>query len=440
MRQDGADTLVTIVRGGESAFTVGATDVAWPRDWNAAFVANTLFPSGERQNSRTIRLAGAPLAGAGEITVQWIEITGDEFADLVIAVDSTTDKQSPVTQTFDTGYVYSGEVISQFVSTAAKSDLILGDRLAKIRSEVGLSQLRTVVTEDANGDGIQDLLFGSPSIGVATDIVTPAIIIGTDDVRLFPGLSTKLKVTVGSVSEVLTITHVDGPDAGTDLSASDLVEQVNQKILGSALAHLVEASLVNGSIKFATDDGGSDVGLVVQESIDSHPLGFSLKQQQSAPKNYVAVNSQNVLFEGQTITLPGSLTHVDTEIIALDGERAPKLFPSPIDGEPGLTSRVRITFDEHVAEDILVDGDLRYRKGTFFRGVQHREATITVEHQDDVTATITEINQYLRTLGKGSQFIGYQASGRGVHQRRDTRCHVGLFVCSQRRRNTAAHK
>ncbi|MCX2983455.1 hypothetical protein EYC98_21560, partial [Halieaceae bacterium IMCC14734] len=283
IRTDGDDLLVTIVLG-------GAQD--WAREWDGDFVATL-----DAGNSRTIRLGGNPLSANGQVALQWLEITGDGQSDLLIVADSTSGAQSPVTSTYNYGYIYSGQVIA-----ASGAELGLGDRLAKIRSGADVSILQALVAGDVNGDGLDEILFGTT--GLTVEEVTPAVVTAQAAPIMVEGLSTQLTIKLGTVTETFIVTYGPNP------TIMSLVDQINAQVADSDLAYLVTASATtNGRLQFTTDDGGPDVRLEVSESIvNSSPLGFTAVQEDLTATNFRIIEENVVKFDGNNdrVNLPSS--------------------------------------------------------------------------------------------------------------------------------------
>lgn len=187
--------------------------------------------------------------------IQILNLDGDATDDILITTAKTTRPGSFVTPgKFNVGYVYSGQTISQL-----SRELLLDDRAAKVRSDVGFANLQSVTAGDVNGDGQADVLFGNSGLSIKVDRVTPASVTASAAPSNAPGFSSRLVITVGNLSESFTILQSQSDDSNS------LASKINAAILQTSLAYKVRATVTGGKITLTTDDDCADA----DHSVDS---------------------------------------------------------------------------------------------------------------------------------------------------------------------------
>ena len=398
VRHEGSDILVTLVFGGEDA----GGNIAWPRLWSDSFVADVLDGT---TNSRTIRLRNTPLSGLnGGVSVSTLDLTGDGMAEVAIAGSSTHMATNSVANTFNTGYVFSGDEIVAFTPSAEQPDMHRADRLARIRSLDDLPLIQTLAADDLNGDSIEDLLFGNASLDVNVDVVTPAVLTAPEDVQVLPGFASNLDITLGPINETFLIEHIDGPDSGSTFDGiPDLVDIINQKIENSSLAYLLKVEQSGNQLVFTTDEGGSDVVLTVDESPAQIPSGFSAEQSDTASRNW-EWDESTITF----VNVGGAIRELESgdEFSASPPEPIRIVAPVPSIPIENVSSQLTISYDEdHGNSDFAADEAVTVRPfddtvvneviASVERSPKQKEVVVRDFLGVNANATVNNINQIL---------------------------------------------
>ena len=213
-------------------------------------------------NSHTIQIADHEISPTANISVQFFNMDGDRFDDLLVIGDDTTAVSGGKR---NLGYIFSGETIRK----SDLSPLRVVDAAAAIRSTVGLTDLQTLVAGDIDGNGHEDLVFGDRHLQVETSRVTPAHVKAVGNISADPSVLSRLTLGNGaSVSgNVLTMTN----DQYADISSS---------VLGDWGTNDFELSLriksADGSDKIG--DPSRDYGSLIQRSTSEMEAGGAVER------------------------------------------------------------------------------------------------------------------------------------------------------------------
>ena len=152
-------------------------------------------------NSHTIQIADHEISPTANISVQFFNMDGDRYDDLLVIGDDTTAASGGKR---NLGYVFSGDTITK----SGLSPLHVVDAATAIRSNVGLTDLQALVAGDIDGNGHEDLVFGDRNLQVQTSRVTPAQVTADRILTADTDVFQKLQLHGASVSGgELTLTN-----------------------------------------------------------------------------------------------------------------------------------------------------------------------------------------------------------------------------------------
>ncbi len=256
---------VTVIMGGKSMI-VNSVAQTWPRQWDSTFVGQYVTANGPG-SFRTIDLSGS--LTNNQVGVFLLEVNGDLFSDVVIIAPTTTGASSIEVGFYELGLIFSGADVEVNHPSASKPSLLLVDQFANIRTGTPGTYYSTA-SGDISGAGIEDLLFGNPSLKVEKFSFSNSFASATHSLNTAAGGSYPLKLLLNGVNATISV-DIDGKNPSNN-SLAKIVTQINQKLLATPLSGLVYAD--GGSptqIRFGIAQGGNQRLVVIG---DGGPLGF----------------------------------------------------------------------------------------------------------------------------------------------------------------------
>ncbi|MEQ1825436.1 MAG: LamG-like jellyroll fold domain-containing protein, partial [Pirellula sp.] len=327
VRSDGDDYVITIVYGGPTSGILNGVTTPWARNWDDAFVSTLLNVEGDGIDSRTIRIQKSELNLQELPTLQMLDMTGDDQAEVVVSTTSTFGAPSTGTGS-RMGYVYSGTIVNGFRSTAAKPSLLVSDKLAAIDfgQAVGSSilvganaRLPIVAAGDLNGDGVEELVFGNRQATVNTFAIAPAIFTAPNT-PTNTGLTSSFTLAVNGVSTTIA-TFVDSrvvSPGDLTATANAFVGDINAKIEASPLNGrvFVRRSATN-RLEFVPVDGGTNTSLLVSALANPTEIGLvstSTINTFTVTPNLAFGSSPSSLFSSQSVAQAGRVVDVNVTV------------------------------------------------------------------------------------------------------------------------------
>ncbi|MEM8911270.1 MAG: LamG-like jellyroll fold domain-containing protein, partial [Planctomycetota bacterium] len=310
-----------------------------------------------------------------------------EISNLYRSVGTSTE--SVIAGMHNVGYIFAGETIA---STSGSEEVSVGEHTGRIRSDDDRSWLSAIIAGDVLGDGSDDILFGDSSLSVTVEQVTPAVVSGAAASSLFPGFVSDLEITVGRLTDTITVLHQDGTDAGSTFTHDDLIETINTQIAAGPLAGEVTASLSGNNIQFTTNEGGSDVDIQVTSIVDATPLGYELGQDAVVPTNFQVIPNSTISAGGSNVPISGSVALLDVPPATVTGINVAEIYP-------GLSTTLSLDYSESQGSgDITfndIDGNSVLVVRDAARNNQTESATLSFAHGSDLNSTVENINNQL---------------------------------------------
>ncbi len=332
---------VTIIKGGKQ-MKVNGQQIPWPRQWSSSFVDTYVNSFGVGSFAK-IDLRGS--LTFKQVNTYLMEVNGDQFADVVVIAPTTLGASSIEHDFYELGHIFSGAVVSSFIPLADRPSLTPLDQYANIRSDSKDTTFYTTTSNDINGAGVDDLLFGlrSPTINAASSYIqtndnqfASAIhSLGTATESSYP-----LSLVLNGKAATISVEFDKNP---ANNSLDKIVAQINSKLATTPLGGFVYADGFFGDrLRFGVSQGGVQTLVVTG---NGGPLGFG-KASSSTGFLYNTSSSLRIpqqgtqgtvtSSQGAYVTVPGLIESVDVflnithtyvgdltaTLIAPDGTRA----------------------------------------------------------------------------------------------------------------------